>query len=220
MLSHWASVRLPWSCFQPPSLKFRTMGFPQYGFKHQSPRGSARSLPNADSRLSLIPAFPVIHSGWLLPSEPPRPMRSIRLNVRYAVSNGSNWAQRSSLLQGCVVPVIIAWRPHPPVWLPPAHFPALLVIESVFDIQGSSCLVTRPSVLSLPDFSGLPPSTSAGDPMCAYSHSFHTGNGHRVEDRNPWHHQPSASISFMRTWISTVRPFAFATALLIARPLG
>ena len=31
--------------FQPPSLKFRTSGFPRYGFKLQAPRSSARSLP-------------------------------------------------------------------------------------------------------------------------------------------------------------------------------
>ena len=61
-----------------------------------------------------------------------------------------------------MVLTIIAYRPHPPVWFPPVHFPAELVIGTVFDIQGSSCLDSRPSELSLLGSPGLPPSTSAG----------------------------------------------------------
>jgi len=106
----------------------------------------------------------------------------IRLRVRCAADHGSNWAQRSSLRGGSIVPCILAWRPHPPARLPPTHFPAKLVITPVFDIQGYSCLVARPSELSLTCCSGLPSSTSAGDPMCASSHFYHIGNGHRSRD--------------------------------------
>ena len=48
---------------------------------------------------------------------------------------------------------------------------------------------------------------------------FRIGTGHRVEDGNPWQFQLSARISFMRHGISTSGSFAFATALLVARPL-
>ena len=65
---------------------------------------------------------------------------------------------------GCVVPPLIAWRPHPPVWTAPPHFPAAPVIDAVFGIQGSSCLPPRPSGLSLLYFPGLPPSAFAGSP--------------------------------------------------------
>ena len=115
-------------------------------------------------------------------------------------------------------PTLIAWRPHPPVWSPPSHFPARPVIGTVFDIRGSSCLVTRPSELSLPGSPGLPPSTSAGRSDTGTAPSFRAGAGHRVEGRNSWHLRCSAGISFVRGPISAVSPFALATALPVARP--
>ena len=72
-------------------------------------------------------------------------------------------AQRSSLRVGCVVPPLIAWRPHPPVWATPLHFPAVPVIDAIFDIQGPSCLPPTPSGLSLLHCPVLPPSASAGN---------------------------------------------------------
>ncbi len=94
-----------------------------------------------------------------------------RLKVRDLGFHRATRAQRSSLRRGYSVPALNAWRPHPPVWFPPTHFPARLVIRPVFDIQGSSCPVTRPSELSLLGFPGLPPSTSAGSPMRALPHT-------------------------------------------------
>ena len=44
------------------------------------------------------------------------------------------WALGSSLGLGYVVPTVIACRPHPPVWRPPSHFPAMPVIGPVFGI--------------------------------------------------------------------------------------
>ena len=59
--------------FQPPPLKFRTSGFPQYGFKHQAPVSSVWSLPDLADRLSRTRACPVSIVGLLHPSEPPTP---------------------------------------------------------------------------------------------------------------------------------------------------
>ncbi len=47
-----------------------------------------------------------------------------RLCVRAARHGVATCAQRSSLRVGCVVPPFNAWRPHPPVWRSPSHFPA------------------------------------------------------------------------------------------------
>jgi hypothetical protein len=102
-------------------------------------------------------------------------------------SDDSTWTQRSSLRWVSHGPTLIAWRPHPPVWSPPVHFPAGPVIGTVFDIQGSSCLETRPSELSLLGSPGLPPSTSAGRSDAGIAPSFRVGAGHRVEGRHSWH---------------------------------
>src|SRR4029434_8847951 len=81
-------------------------------------------------------------------------------------------------------------RPHPPVWRPLAPFPAWLVIEAVFGIQGPSCLVSTPSGLSLLYSPGFPSLASAGSLVRAPPF-FRTSAGHRVEGRNPWHLQCS-----------------------------
>lgn len=133
--------------------------------------------------------------------------------------SSTTWAQGSSLHRGYVVPSFIAWRPHPPVWRPPPHFPAQLVIESVFGIQGSSCLASTPSGLSLLDSPGLPSSASAGSLVRA-PQFFRTSIGHRVEGRNPWQLQLSRKSASRGDPFSTARSIAFATALLVARLLG
>ena len=112
-----------------------------------------------------------------------------RLNVRDLGFNRATRIQRSSLRRGYSVPALNACRPHPPVRFPPAHFPARLVISPVFDIQGSSCLVTRPSELSLLGFPGLPSSTSAGRSDTCIFPFFRIGIGYRLEGRNSWHLQ-------------------------------
>ena len=179
-LSPWPSVRLPWSRFQRSSLKFRASGCPQYGFKHQAPRSSVVCLPDSVRGLRLIRPYPTVQASLLTPSKPPLPYGESRLDVRGRGFNGSTWAQRSSLRPGYVVPTLNAWRPHPPVWFPPVHFPAELVREPVFDIQGSSCLVAGPSEPSLMNSPGLPPSTFAGRSGVCILPFFHAGTGHRV----------------------------------------
>src|SRR5271166_2492490 len=54
-------------------LKFRTAGFPQYGFKFQAPLSSAESLPMSVDGLSGIPTYATFPHNWLSPSESPRP---------------------------------------------------------------------------------------------------------------------------------------------------
>ena len=133
--------------------------------------------------------------------------------------NAATCAQRSSLRVGCVVPPLIAWRPHPPVWKAPPHFPASPVIDAVFGIQGSSCLPPRPSGLPLLYFPGLPPSASAGSPDTCASVLPHRHWPSGRSDR-PLAAPRCPQISFMRAWLSATRSFAFATALLVARLAG
>ena len=66
----------------------------------------------------------------------------------------------------------------------------MLVIETVFGIPGSSCLVSTPSGLSLLCSPELPPAAAAGSLVRAPPF-FRTSAGHRVEGRNPWHLQCS-----------------------------
>ena len=151
--------------FQPPPLKFRTSGFPtvrlqasgthQFG---QEPSACLHEVIKADPampprRPTFTPAFGCVGHRTGYP-----PQRAV------PGFNAATCAQRSSLRVGCVVPPLIAWRPHPPVWTAPPHFPASPVIDAVFGIQGPSCLPPRPSGLSPLYFPGLPPSAFAGSP--------------------------------------------------------
>ncbi len=154
--------------FQPPSLKFRTSGFPRYGFKRQAPRSSVWSLPTSRPALKSDPrrsrkALCVYSSLRYRPHQ----LRHPPLCAEPPGDSDTTWAQRSSLRMGCVVPSVITSRPHPPVWRPPPHFPVTLVIEPVFGIQGPSCPVSTPSGLSPLHFPELPPSASAGSPVRA-----------------------------------------------------
>jgi hypothetical protein len=95
--------------------------------------------------------------------------------------------------------------------LPP--LPSRAGYRPALDIQGSSCLVSRPSELSLRDSPELPSSTSAGSPVRAYPHFFRTGTGHRVKGGSSWHSEnplESASCgSFFRRLVRSLslRPF-------------
>ena len=63
----------PMATFPAAPLKFRTAGFPQYGFKFQAPLSSAESLPMSVDGLSVIPTYATFPHSWLSPSESPRP---------------------------------------------------------------------------------------------------------------------------------------------------
>ena len=92
------------------------------------------------------------------------------------------------------------------------------VIRPVFGIQGSSCLTARVSGLSLLNFPGLLPSTSAGSPTPAlpsFLRSRHWSSSSKGKLLTL--HYPATN--FPQGGITTVSPFAFATALLFARLL-
>ena len=150
--------------FQPPPLKFRTSGFPtvrlqasgtsQFG---REPSACLREVKADPAMPPSRPAFTPAFGGASHRTGSP-PQRAVPGVL------AATCAQRSSLRAGCVVPPFIAWRPHPPVWGTPSHFPAAPVIDTVFGIQGSSCLLPTPSGLSPLYCPRLPPSASAGSP--------------------------------------------------------
>jgi hypothetical protein len=55
----------PMVTFPAAPLKFRTVGFPQYGFKFQAPHSSAKSLPSWVDGLSLDPDIRRLPDSWL-----------------------------------------------------------------------------------------------------------------------------------------------------------
>ena len=122
-------------------------------------------------------------------------------------------AQRSSLWVGCVVPPFIAWRPHPPVWRSPSHFPGRPVIETVFDIlrvilSNLHTFRTFAAVLSR-----IAAFNTPGDPMRTLLSPFRIGSGHRVI-RTPLASPTPRKSAPCGKPISAFHPFAFATALL------
>jgi hypothetical protein len=175
-----APPEIPYGGFSP--VRLEVPGTAQFSGE-SSPRGG---------RLKCDPHMHRPRESWLSPSGSLRPNRSPASVCGPTALDDPTWTQRSSLRWVSHRPTLIAWRPHPPVWSPPGHFPARPVRGMVFDIQGSSCPVTRPSELSLPGSPGLPPSTSAGSSDTGTAPSFRAGTGHRVEGRHSWHLRCSA----------------------------
>ena len=63
-----ALARAPQVTFPAPPLKFRTSGFPGYGFKHQAPQwSSVRCLPRHPPRLRLTQPYPWHHPAFAPP---------------------------------------------------------------------------------------------------------------------------------------------------------
>ncbi len=127
-------------------------------------------------------------------------------------------AQRSSLRVGCVVPPFIAWRPHPPVWRSPSDFPEQPVIETVFDIHSvilSNLHTFRTFAAVLARIAAF---NTPGDPMRALLSSFRIGSGHQII-RTPLASPTPRKSAPCGNPFSALHPFAFATALLFARPL-
>ena len=140
---------------------------PYVGFSH----GTASSIRHLAVRsgafrvppLELRPTPPCLHGDprLLQPSAASVTVGDIRLNVRSPASTPppeprgprSGWVMLS---HPSSLGDLIRQSAAPP------HFPATPVIATVFGIQGSSCLLPRPSGLSLLYFPELPPSASAG----------------------------------------------------------
>ena len=173
--------------FQPSSLKFRTSGFPQYGFKHQAPRSSVWSLPPRYSALKLNPQ----HSRrvarvyaslryhphrlsapplWTEPAGDP----SYHLGPEVLARDGlccplrHRLATSSASLETSVsFPSVAGYRAglwHSRIILPSLHtfrtFTVTLSRIAAFSFR-------RESSTCKPQF-------------------FRTSTGHRVEERNPW----------------------------------
>ena len=129
----------------------------------------------------------------LPPSKTASAKRHPRIRVRDRGLSDLTWALGSSLQLGYVVPTIIACRPHPPVWSPPSHFPAVPVIEPVFGtlLPGHQTFRAFPAVLSrIAAFS-----SAGGFGMCL-PQFFHTNTGHHEKVGTTWpprHSRKSAS---------------------------
>ena len=91
-------------------------------------------------------------------------------------------AQRPSLRSGCVVPGLIAYRPHPPVRRTSRLFPAPPVIGTLFDIHWillSVLLTFRAFTAALSRIAAF---NTPGAPLRA-PQFFRSGTGHRVQVR-------------------------------------
>ena len=148
-----------------------------------------------------------------------QPRRGISLGESQLGCLTAACAQRSSLWVGCVVPPFMAWRPHPPVWRSPSHFPDRPVIDTVFDIHRVilSNLHTFRTFAAV--LSRIAAFNTPGDPMRALLSSFRIGSGHRII-RTPLASPTPRESAPCGNPFSALHPFAFATALLFARPLS
>jgi hypothetical protein len=126
-----ALPRIPYGGFSP--VRLPAPGTVQFG------RGPSR----CGRPLKSDPDIPGHHTGLPTPSRALPPEGNSATEDRAWTAGDPTWALRSSLRQGYSVPAIDAWRPHPPVWFLPSHFPAEPVIGSVFGIPESPCLIVH-----------------------------------------------------------------------------
>ncbi len=128
-VGHW---RAPQVTFPAPPLKFRTSGFPGYGFKHQAPRREIGTVPSATTAtLKADPAIPVaisrvytvlrldstiLQSGWYPRSAP----GSVSRHDLPPSPPGPRGPRSSRVVLSQPSPLN---RPHPPVRRTPHHFP-------------------------------------------------------------------------------------------------
>jgi hypothetical protein len=144
--------------FPLPSLKFRTAGFPQYGFKAG---WSDRAFPvGASSRRS------VCHrpSCSPLPSSNPRsvPGDVVRWNTSVRAASAA-LPQGPSLRSGffCPGPSTLN-RPHPPHSQAHPDFTAVRLIPDAFAVHTAPRRPSSGSTLSLSVLLDMPPSTTPG----------------------------------------------------------
>ena len=126
--------------FPPPPLKFRTAGFPQYGFKVSLSAGACPS----DDRVKLAPSIPRPALGLLPPSRTsrlhgPRELRCLAPKGNPEGSSprdapltpgvlGSGPSSAVSVHHGLL-------RPHPPVSQAPGDFTGLPLIPRAFAVR-------------------------------------------------------------------------------------
>jgi hypothetical protein len=140
-----------------PPLKFRTAGFPQYGFK---PGYFNRSLPSKDSGLNAIPISTHPPKGLLQPSSDYSRSWPIRSNcVSSALTVSSDHPDPEALRLGRVVlsHPILATTASSAFLIDSSRFPFRLYERSLA-FMDSSCLSIRLSPLYLHISHRLPPS--------------------------------------------------------------
>jgi len=197
--------------FPLPSLKFRTAGFPQYGFKAGR---SDRAFPfYASSRGTVchcVPRFPrripVLCRGTLRAGAPPfeRPLPLYPRGLRSGA--------------GCSVPFHPHLRPHPPHSQAHPDFTALRLIRNAFAVHTAPRRPPSGSALSLSFLPNMPPSTTPGRSETGWFQSCGPDIGLR--------HVMSGSAlptvllsASRRADFSELHWFAFAAACQVARPL-
>jgi len=143
--------------FPLPSLKFRTAGFPQYGFKAgRSDRAfpfdasSPRTVCHCPSCSPLPRQIPVLCRGTLRAGAPPFE-RPLPLYPRGPRSR-----------PGCSVPLHPHLRPHPPHSQAHPDFTAQRLIRNAFAVHTAPRRPPSGSTLSLSFLPNMPPSTTPG----------------------------------------------------------
>jgi hypothetical protein len=134
--------------FPPSPLKFRTAGFPQYGFKAGLSEGAfpARRPIVAPLGFASLPRTHRFQTCWapLGVGAVVRLSAAMRATV-VALPQGSSL--RSGLF--CPGPSTLS-RPHPPHWRAHLDFAALRFIPDAFAVPVPLCLADPPLVLSFP----------------------------------------------------------------------
>jgi hypothetical protein len=200
-------------------VKFRTVGFPQYGFKLRHHTVRSGTFRRIAPRLRLIPDIPADRSAFApafetrvrLPGSPPLCADLWRCS--------SHLSPEVLAPEGFCCPFLPRLATSSASLETSASFPRWAgYSDSLWHAR-----ILLPGLhtfgLSLLSSPGLPPAASAGSLVCAPPF-FCTSTGQRGEGRNPWHLRCSRQSASRGDPMSTARSFALATALLVARLLG
>ena len=144
--------------FPLPSLKFRTAGFPQYGFKAGR---SDRAFPFYASSRRTVCHCP---SCSPLPSSDPRSVPGGRCALEHLRSSGRCRSTPRGLRSGpgCSVPFHPHLRPHPPHSQAHPDFTAQRLIRNALAVHTAPRRPPSGSTLSLSFLPNMPPSTTPG----------------------------------------------------------
>ena len=206
--------------FQPPSLKFRTSGFPTV--RLQAPGTLQFGTQPSAGPPGLRPIAPCARSAPLF--APPFDCHARDSVTRLCVRTPPRPRSHSS--PEVLAPPRLCCPGFPRLPSSTASQEASAPLPGIRQLQarsltfiGSSCLSSSPSRVSLRLSPGLPPSVRRGPGTCSSQLLPHRRwPSGRSETLGVL--RLSASISFLRRLFSTLYPFALATALLVARPPG
>jgi hypothetical protein len=199
--------------FPLPSLKFRTAGFPQYGFKAGI---SDRAFPFDASSHRTVCHCP---SCSPLPSSDPRSVPGDVARWSTSVRAALPLYPRGPRSRpGCAVPLHPHLRPHPPHSQAHPDFTALRLIRNAFAVRTAPRRPPSGSTLSLSFLPNMPPSTTPGRSETGWFQScgFDIGLRHVMSGSA----LPTILLSASRrAGFSELHWFAFAAACQVARPL-